>query len=91
MRTDCSGKCQAGDIRLFGDSWGWQGDVATGNYGFRCLRSALPFFFQHHLTADTVAGVAKRSVAVLETNSAFWTFAHGRDVERLALATSKTS
>ncbi|KAF2223854.1 hypothetical protein BDZ85DRAFT_296016 [Elsinoe ampelina] len=43
VQTDCSGKCQAGDIKLFGDSWGWKGDLVTGEYDYVCARGGKAF------------------------------------------------
>jgi chitinase len=38
VKTDCSGKCKVGEIKVLGDSDGWEGDLKTGKYGFHCLR-----------------------------------------------------
>lgn len=41
--TDCSGKCNIGDVELFSDPWGWEGDVKYGDYGSKCLRGNKVF------------------------------------------------
>lgn len=38
VKEDCAGKCKVGDIKITGDSWGWTGDLKTGDYDFRCGR-----------------------------------------------------
>lgn len=38
VRTDCSGKCDIGEIKLFSDSDGWKGDLKSGSYDYHCLR-----------------------------------------------------
>ncbi|KAI0123659.1 hypothetical protein BJ170DRAFT_659563 [Xylariales sp. AK1849] len=46
VKTDCSGKCDVGDIKLFDDSWGWTGDLRSGDYDYRCLRGSKVFCCQ---------------------------------------------
>lgn len=46
VKTDCSGKCDVGDIKLFGDSWGWKGSLSGGEYDYRCLRGSKVFCCQ---------------------------------------------
>ena len=41
VKTDCSGKCDIGEIKVAGDSYGWQGDLKIGGYGYKCLRYSL--------------------------------------------------
>lgn len=43
VSTDCSGKCRVGDVRLFGDRYGWQGSMKDGKYGNHCIRGHKSF------------------------------------------------
>jgi chitinase len=36
VKTDCSGKCDVGDIKVTGESYGWKGDLVSGSYDFKC-------------------------------------------------------
>ncbi len=43
MKSDCNGKCDVGEIRITGDSFGWKGPLHSGKYGDQCGRGAKVF------------------------------------------------
>jgi chitinase len=42
-RTDCSAKCDVGEINVINDSFGWEGDLLSGHYGDQCSRGWKSF------------------------------------------------
>lgn len=42
-RTDCSAKCDIGEINVINDSFGWSGDLLNGGYADQCSRGWKSF------------------------------------------------
>lgn len=43
VKTDCAGTCNAGQVKIAGDSWGWKGDLSSGSPGDYCARGGVSF------------------------------------------------
>ncbi|OAL51441.1 hypothetical protein IQ07DRAFT_586945 [Pyrenochaeta sp. DS3sAY3a] len=42
-KTDCSAKCNVGEINVINDSFGWTGNLTHGKYDWQCLRGWKSF------------------------------------------------